>query len=599
MIDSRKVASSTRRLMIERLDSRLPLACASTAVLPKPQNVECGQPTSQFVAPRPPQNVVASDAAFAAGAGLAFPMQPEAMPAAPASAPTSAAATATTTLAPELIAPLPGARLDTARVTLRWAPVPGYSGTYRVRVTDLAWNGKQATGFLHSCRDQYVCVSTRATQLDIPVLPGANYRWSVTVRTARPNSGDFSTRVRARPGVAPPAPPTDAIRDPEFMDGRYRCTSLTDWSEKMVDASPLIQRCIDQTPDEAIVEFPAGRYFLNGQIRVTRPVELTSVGKQPGDPTCSEEKLDCAEWVATAGLNAFGGMLHATSMKALRFLVLDGNKDNRRATAAARACPTSNPYGFNTLIDSDHMTIEGNVVKNALCGGALVLGRGHTDVTIRKNLIKENGVHTRRGLWSDGLTVSDLTDSVLVDNRFLDNTDIDFILGGCERCEITGNEIRHSGSRDGGSYAALMLYRWVRTTGNFSGTVISGNTIDCGPQRQCGTALYIGTEGWSDGQVSGLVAPATDQAIIRGNAFRNAMSGVYLAASRFSLFDNTYSNVHGTAFPTSCGTKTARAPVVLSRVATAIDFRGEDLVPPTQSLFTRATWRRCIPNWPF
>lgn len=581
MFAPRKPRRQLRFGSVEELERRLPLACTTSALGGKPQNHACSQPTAATVSPQDAPPLDRSEPALALAWSTSFPQ------------------VAAPIAAPELVSPTNGARLDTTRTTLRWNAVPGYTGTYRVRVTDATWNGKQAVGFYHTCRDQYLCISTRATQLDIPVLAGATYGWSVAVRGASPNSGEFSTRVRPRPGVIPPAPPPEAVRDPELVEGRYRCSSLTEWSEKLVNASPLIQHCIDRTPDHGLVEFPAGRYFLNGQIRVTRPIELSSVGKQPGDAACSEAMQDCAEWVATAGLNAFGGMLQATALKALRFLILDGNKDNRRASPAARACPTSNPYGFNTLIDSDHLTIEGNVVKNALCGGALVLGRGHVGVTIRNNLIKDNGIHTRRGLWSDGLTVSDLADSVLVDNRFLDNTDIDFILGGCQRCEIRGNEIRHTASRDGGSFAALMLYRWVRTSGDFSGTVISDNTIDCGPQRQCGTALYIGTEGWSDGQVRGLVAPASDRAIIRGNTFRNAMSGVYLAAQGFKLHTNQYTNVHGTSIPTSCGTRIPRAPVVLSRIASSNDFGGEEVAPATKSLFTRVTWRRCIPNWPF
>jgi hypothetical protein len=581
MFEPRTPRSKRRFGSVEELERRMPLACTTSIALGKPQNHACSQPAVATVGPLDASHLDQSEPAFAVAGSIASP------PAAGLIA------------APELVSPANGARLDTTRTTLRWNAVPGYTGIYRVRVTDTAWNGKQAAGFYHTCRDQYLCISTRATQLDLPVRAGATYGWSVTIRGASPSAGEFSTRVRPRPGVIPAAPPPEAVRAPELVEGRYRCSSLDEWSEKLVDASPLIQTCIDRTPDHGLVEFPAGRYFLNGQIRVTRPIELTSVGKKPGDATCSEETRDCAEWVATAGLNAFGGMLQATAMKALRFLVLDGNKDNRRASPAARACPTSNPYGFNTLIDSDHLTIEGNVVKNALCGGALVLGRGHVDVTIRNNLIKDNGIHTRRGLWSDGLTVSDLADSVLVDNRFQDNTDIDFILGGCQRCEIRGNEIRHTASRDGGSFAALMLYRWVRTSGDFSGTVISDNLIDCGPQRQCGTALYVGTEGWSDGQVRGVAAPASDRAIIRGNTFRNAMSGVYLAAQDFKLHANQYTNVHGTSIPTSCGMRTPRAPVVLSRVASANDLGGEDVVPATKSLFTRANWRRCIPNWPF
>ena len=94
----------------------MPLACTTSITPGKPQNHACSQPAVATVGPLDASHLDRSEPAFAVAGSITFP---------PAAA---------LIAAPELVSPANGARLDTTRTTLRWNAVPGYTGTYRVRI---------------------------------------------------------------------------------------------------------------------------------------------------------------------------------------------------------------------------------------------------------------------------------------------------------------------------------------------------------------------------------------------------------------------------------------------------------------------------------
>jgi hypothetical protein len=497
-----------------------------------------------------------------------------------------------------IASPPDGSFLTSQSVNLRFEPAAGYQGQYLVVMRDEKWNGTQAPGFNHYCRTEYLCVATPQSSLQVPVTPGASYTWTVMA------SGHAAARARfmvkgVRPRAIPPTAPLDSLAVPERVGDRYRCTAVAPYANEGVDVSPILQQCLDKTPAGATIEFPAGNYYLNKQVRATRRLTLTSVGKRPGDPACDDKAGDCAAWIATSALNQSGGLLFASQIGGVRHMILDGNKAGREGSAAFAACQTNNSVGFNALIYSDDITVEGNVIKNAVCGAGLVMGRGHKNAVIRNNVIKDNGFHQRSRLWADGLTVADLSHSQIVDNLFVDNTDIDLILGGCRDCTIQGNQIRHTNDARNGAFVGLMLYRWPDTSGDYSGSDISRNVIDGGLGSQIGTGIYVGSDGWSNTRVLGLSPGRTTAANLHDNVVRNTMSGLYVAAQDFTIHRNQFVNTSGRTFRGSCGTISSAAPVLISDTAQRINFLGEDSAPATFRQFARATWRQCIPNWPF
>ncbi len=391
---------------------------------------------------------------------------------------------------------------------------------------------------------------------------------------------------------------TELIADPQMTNHRYRCTSLAQWSDTNVDVSEALQRCIDGTPVNATLELPAGRYIVNHQIHVDHRIGISSVGKNLDDPICVAGQGDCAELVASPALNEPWGILNVSALKSLDHIVLDGNKQGRAGTPSYDNCVSdqNNRYGVNAGLDCDDCQVTGNVFTNALCGTGLEVHQGHAGIVITNNLFSDNGVHTHHSLWADGLTIHDSADSEISGNVFIDNTDIDMILGGCQNYAIQDNRVTHTSSPTGGAFVAMMLYKWPSTSGDYSGTDVSGNIIDCGPTRNCGTGLYIATEGWYPGAPFGQTLANPVQATIHHNEVRNVKSGMYVAARDFTIYANQYTNAHGTPFQANCGTLVSHGPIVVSSTSTGIEFRGEDEDEATRDLFDYLDWKNCIPN---
>ncbi len=485
---------------------------------------------------------------------------------------------------PALVSPLNEANVNTSTITLEFQPLPGYSGPYLVRLHDVQWDGRQAAGFKHDSTAHYLSISTNSTRVTVPVRPGATYRWWVHKPYFAADVRTFSTTV-----------------EPELIDGRYRATALSNWSKTNIDVSQAIQHCIDVTPVGATLELPAGEYAISRQIVVNRNITLTSVGKSLNDPGCVDGAGDCATLIASPLLNEPWGILKMTQIQALHHIILDGNKDGREGSAAFQtvASGNGNRYGMTAMLDCDNAQIVGNIFKDALGGTGLEVRQDHRNVLIQNNKFTNNGVHNRRNLWADGLTIHGLADSQIIGNEFVDNTDIDLILGGSQNCLVQGNRIVHTGAVGTGSFAGLMIHKWPTRTADYTGTVISDNLIDGGPNRSVGTGIYLGSEGWYPGTPLGWVGDSTARALVYNNVVRNTQNGMYVAAAGFSVFDNQFTNSHGVRIVTTRGPLTSSSPIVVSATSTDMDFRGEDQDPATRGLFSYQTWIGAVPNWPF
>ncbi len=485
---------------------------------------------------------------------------------------------------PALVGPLPGATVDSTSVTLEFQPLPGYTGKYLVRLDDPQWNGQQAPGFQHDCNVHYLCIATTSTRVTVPIRPGAQYKWWVHKPNFPAAIAPFSTKVA-----------------PTLIDGRYRCTGLAPWSKTNVDVSQELQYCIDSTPIDATLEIPVGEYTIGRQILVDRRISITSVGKSLDDPASAIDGSDSATLVASAALNEPWGLLKIKNANAVHHLVFDGNKDGRVGSPSFNNCVsgTNNRYGMNAMLDCDDCLIVGNVFKEALCGTGLEVRQDHTRVVIENNRFATNGVHDRRNLWADGLTIHGLSHSQIVGNEFVDNTDIDLILGGSQNCLVQNNRFLHTANPSGGSFAALMIHKWPTRTADYSGTDISGNYIDGGPNRAVGTGIYVASEGWYPGTPMGWTAANPVRAAIHNNEVRNTMSGMYVGAQGFDIFQNRFLNTHGVSFRSSGGTLTTTAPIIISPTTQDVNFGGENTDSATRDLFQYQSWVNCVPNWPF
>jgi hypothetical protein len=189
-------------------------------------------------------------------------------------------------------------------------------------------------------------------------------------------------------------------------------------------------------------------------------------------------------------------------------------------------------------------------------------------------------------MWADGVTVHDYANSTLVANTFVDNTDIDFIFGGCQGCIIQDNHIQHSDSFVGSSFAALMLHAWPdgATSGNFTGSDTSANTIDCGAARRCGFGLYLGPDAWYDADTYG--------GTVRHNLITGAEQGLLIDdAHDMQVYNNFVAN-WGSSTDASCGLRPTSA-YGIGNTSVNIDTSRD-----TMSIsYIDANWDGCIPNW--
>lgn len=319
------------------------------------------------------------------------------------------------------------------------------------------------------------------------------------------------------------------------------CDPLTAFSHTENDASAALQSCINATDPNDTLELPVGKYTLLHQIKIEKSMTIKTQGVDTSAERCNNRSGNCAELIAASGFDGFPGMLLIThNGVTVDHLAINGNKENRSGSSSASQCRSgNNGWGFNMRAHTADFQFTNSINKNALCGTGLEMSGSNAKIV--NNLFMSNGVHDSYLMWSDGVTVHDCVGCNFEQNDFVDNTDIDAIYGGCQQCSIRGNTIRHTESFTGAAFAGLMIHAWPTTSGNYTGSVISDNTIDCGPKRRCGFALYLGAHGWYQTMSFG--------GSVHDNTVTNAQSGLVIDDfSNTEVYNNPVTNVSGHAY---------------------------------------------------
>lgn len=319
------------------------------------------------------------------------------------------------------------------------------------------------------------------------------------------------------------------------------CDALAPLNGSENDASAVLQSCINTADPNDTVELPVGKYTLSHQVKIEKPLTLKTQGLDASSARCSNRTGNCAELIAGANFDGFPGILLITQNSVtVDHIVINGNKEARSGSASASQCRSSNNgWGFNMRAHVVDFRFTNSINKNALCGTGLEMSG--SNAAIVNNLFLSNGVHDSYLMWADGLTVHDCTGCLFEQNEFIDNTDIDAIFGGCRQCTIRGNSIRHTESFTGAAFAGLMLHAWPSTSGNYTDTTVTDNTIDCGSKRRCGFALYLGAHGWYQTMSYG--------GSIHDNTVTNAQSGLVIDDFyNTEVYNNHVANVSGHAY---------------------------------------------------
>jgi hypothetical protein len=143
-----------------------------------------------------------------------------------------------------------------------------------------------------------------------------------------------------------------------------------------------------------------------------------------------------------AAPNLMNQMLIADGLDGFRMehMFFDGNKDNR----SGRNCHTDsgNPdHGKNLRIQGTGFNLFDVYSVNAYCGSGLETSGSGFEISYSQ--FSNNGTEVPNGKWADGLTVWGCYGSIIHDNRFQDNTDVDLIIGDSSSCSVWANTITH------------------------------------------------------------------------------------------------------------------------------------------------------------
>jgi hypothetical protein len=321
-------------------------------------------------------------------------------------------------------------------------------------------------------------------------------------------------------------------------------------------AAAAVQGCIDQTPDGGTLELPPGIYRIDAQIQVTRPITLRTTGIAAAAPGCFSPGTRCATLAADPGLDVPLGIVTLGTDAApaqdvtVEHVVIDGNRDARAGSDAALRCQLGqNAYGMNVTAQCRHCSFTRSASVRALCGTAL--GFQGDDPTITDSDFRDNGLHVRTPpQFSDGLTLAHADRAVVSRNVFRDNTDVGFVCGGSTGATLADNAVIQ---RAQGAFAGLMLDNFDGTSsGDFTGSVIQGNVVDCGPHL-CDFGIELGPHPWYASP--NLVAGTVTGNVVTGATQGIDASGAGTAAAPMAVFGNTVSG-SATSGTFTCGVAT-------------------------------------------
>lgn len=267
-------------------------------------------------------------------------------------------------------------------------------------------------------------------------------------------------------------------------------------------ATAAVQACIDAAAPGSTLALPPGIYRMSGVVTLAKPLTLTTAGAT-GDaascleyaaPKCAVLRADTTVLPSAAGTRGFlrmGSSATAASGVTLDHVVVDGNRGARLGSAAAAQCAAgNNGDGINIGANCASCSVVGAASARALCGSGLEWdGDG---LTVTGSVFFGNGDHETQNMWSDGLTIHKSDGASVTGSRFVDNSDVGFISGGGVNAKYTGNVAMQLTQS---SFAAIMLDNFDSPAlGDFTGAVLSGNTVICA--TPCHFGIELGPHPW-------------------------------------------------------------------------------------------------------
>ena len=326
------------------------------------------------------------------------------------------------------------------------------------------------------------------------------------------------------------------------------CTLIREGRVGRQDATPIILDCMNNSRS-SVLDFAPVSFYIITPLSIDRTIEFRTVNSDSSRKACGPIMSDCARLIIEVEPtpNRMPITVRAPNVT-MSHLAIFGSSGAERADDKLR-CQSLEliPSGGGVRVVGEDFRIEYSWIHNFACFTAMEVESVASGLSIVNNRFGPNGRHVSDRSWSDGLTVHDNHNSIISGNYFTDNTDVQMILGGCQECLITKNIFSHTADVNAGAFAELMLHKFVgRSSGNFSGTIISKNEIDCGPYKGCGFGVEIGPNPWSPaGSVYG--GDVVDNMISNAKVAINVdgLSGVVHIDNNLIRMSGGYSNACG------------------------------------------------------
>ena len=176
----------------------------------------------------------------------------------------------------------------------------------------------------------------------------------------------------------------------------------------------------------------------------------------------------------------------------LERIIIDGNRYNRLNSRAAQDCQDGSNYaGHNgAFAGCTGCSFMSSVTMFAVCGSGLAWVGGGSRVV--DSVICHNGDHYTRNMWSDGLTLNQASPAVVQRSMFIDNSDINLILGSGSNSDVSDNIIFEM---QNGAFGGVMFDNFNGSTdGSFIGMEFHNNVINC--NGKCDFGLELGPHPW-------------------------------------------------------------------------------------------------------
>ncbi len=349
-----------------------------------------------------------------------------------------------------------------------------------------------------------------------------------------------------------------------------------------------LQDCLDSLPAGAALALPPRRIVLTHPVTLHRRLALSTAGVAATAPRCPEDGAGCAVIALQMADGAGPPVTLAGAGTTLDHLVLTGTRgDPARPNDAATCRSTRRALMGGLSIKAPGISVTASVLRDMTCFSAAVAEPGADGLRFTNNAVVANGTHDIAPLWSDGLTVIDATNDVIRGNLFRDNTDVQLVLGGCLRCTVAGNQFVTTAAPSAAAFAALLVHGWPHSSGDYSGTAITGNSIDCGPAHGCGFGIGVGGRAWYPSAASG--------GAITGNQVRRAAIGINVndATGPVAMADNAVTESGGSV-QTHCGPRTPGPVNITANSARYVDATAGVAMPA--EAVTRLDFAGCLPG---